>query len=100
MTSNPSTPSAAGRLRRLPVLAVLAVLAALAVAPSVAGAATAASAASAASIVFIKGGKVWLASPDGSLQRQVTTGGGWDAPSQADHGTILASRARLTGDLP
>ena len=50
-------------------------------------------AARAASIVFIKGGNVWLANPDGSNQRQVTTGGFWDSPSQADDGTILAQRS-------
>ena len=49
-------------------------------------------AASAASIVFIKGDDVWLASPTGSDERQVTTGGGWSYPSQADDGTILATR--------
>jgi hypothetical protein len=48
--------------------------------------------ASAASIAFIKSGNVWLAAPDGTGQRQITTGGGWDAPTQADDGTILAQR--------
>ena len=48
--------------------------------------------ASAASIAFIKGGNVWLAAPAGTGQRQVTTGGGWDAPSQADSGTLFAQR--------
>jgi len=48
--------------------------------------------AGAASIVFLKGDNVWLAAADGSGQRQVTTGGGWGAPSQADNGTILARR--------
>ena len=48
--------------------------------------------ASAASIVFIKGDDVWLAAPDGSAQREITTGGGWSAPSQANDGTILARR--------
>jgi hypothetical protein len=46
--------------------------------------------AGAASIAFIKGDNVWLASPDGSGQRQLTTGGGWQFASQADDGTILA----------
>lgn len=55
--------------------------------------AAAASAASAASIVFLKGGNVWLATADGAVQRQVTTGGYWDSPSQADGGAILAQRA-------
>ncbi len=69
--------SLGGKLR----LALLALLAALVLAPATA---------SAASIVFIKGGNVWLAAADGSDQRQVTTGGDWDSPSQADDGTILA----------
>jgi PASTA domain len=50
------------------------------------------SAASAASLVYIKGGNVWLASANGSDQRQVTTGGDWSFPSQADDGTILATQ--------
>jgi hypothetical protein len=49
--------------------------------------------AAASSLVFVKGGDVWLAAPDGSNERQVTTGGYWDSPSQADDGTILAQRA-------
>ena len=48
--------------------------------------------AAASSIVFIKGGNIWLASADGTAQRQVTASGGWDSPSQADNGTILAQR--------
>jgi hypothetical protein len=48
--------------------------------------------ATAASIVFVKGGNVWVSAPDGTGQRQLTTGGYWDAPSQADDGTILAQR--------
>jgi hypothetical protein len=43
-------------------------------------------------MVYIKGGNVWLAAPDGTGQRQVTANGGWDSPSQADDGTILAQR--------
>jgi hypothetical protein len=69
-----------------PSIAVLSCVAALA------SLALAAAPASAASIVFMKGRHVWLASPDGSAQRQVTTGGGWDSPSQADNGTILVQR--------
>ena len=50
--------------------------------------------AAASSIAFIKAGNVWLTSPDGSRQRQVTTDGGatksYNWPSQADDGTILA----------
>lgn len=51
-------------------------------------------AAGAASIVFIKGGDVWLASPDGSSQRQLTTGGDWSYPSQSNDGTIMAQEGK------
>jgi hypothetical protein len=44
------------------------------------------------SIVYEKGGNVWLASPDGSGQRQLTTAGGYGRPSQADDGTIVATK--------
>jgi hypothetical protein len=47
------------------------------------------------SIVYEKGGNIWLANPDGSGQRQVTTSGGYSKPSQANDGTIVAVRDRL-----
>lgn len=49
-------------------------------------------AASADSIVYGKGTDVWVARPDGSDARRVTTGGGYLSPTQADDGTILAQR--------
>jgi hypothetical protein len=49
----------------------------------------------ASSIVYEKGGDVWVANPDGSGQRQVTTGGGYSNPSQADDGTIAAVKGGL-----
>jgi hypothetical protein len=49
-------------------------------------------AASADSIVYTKGGDVWLARPDGSAARQVTRGGGFQSPTQADDGTLLVQR--------
>lgn len=52
-------------------------------------------AASAESIVYIKDGNVWIASPDGSKQHQVTRSGEeyrrWHAPTLADDGTIVAA---------
>src|SRR5947209_5207180 len=72
--------------RRTPAIAAIASIAALA------SLALAAAPASAASIMFMRGGNVWLAGADGTAQRQVTTGGGWDSPSRADDGTILAQR--------
>jgi hypothetical protein len=47
--------------------------------------------ASADSIVYLKDGNVWLSAPDGSQARQLTTGGRWSSPSQADDGTIVAA---------
>jgi Tol biopolymer transport system component len=47
--------------------------------------------ASADSIVYLKDGNVWLSAPDGSQPRQLTTGGRWASPSQADDGTIVAA---------
>ena len=54
-----------------------------------------AAAASADSIVFVKNANVWVASPDGSSQRQLTRDGTADhpyrSPSQADDGIVAAS---------
>jgi WD40-like Beta Propeller Repeat len=50
----------------------------------------AASPAAADSIAYIKGGNVWLATPDGARQAQVTTSGGYAYVSQADDGTMIA----------
>jgi hypothetical protein len=52
--------------------------------------AIAAPAALADSIVYEKDGNVWLANPDGSGQRQVTTSGGYSKPTQSNDGTIVA----------
>jgi hypothetical protein len=60
-----------------------AVLAAALVAPA---------AASADSIVFLDGGNVWSASADGAQKVQLTDGGTWHSVTQADDGTIAASR--------
>jgi hypothetical protein len=72
----------AGRVlpMRTPLLLSLAVAAALAV-PA---------AASADSIVYIDGGNVFSAKPDGSAKVQLTDGGHWHSPTQADDGTIAA----------
>jgi hypothetical protein len=40
----------------------------------------------------LNGGNVWLSSPDGTRQYQVTFDGGYDEPSQAADGTIVAVR--------
>src|SRR3712207_2598590 len=50
----------------------------------------------ASSLVYVKDHNVWVANPDGSGQRQLTTNGlgalPYESPSQADDGTILAIR--------
>ncbi|MES1193979.1 MAG: hypothetical protein ABUM26_06600, partial [Solirubrobacterales bacterium] len=53
-------------------------------------AACAAPAAHADSIVFIDHGNVFSAHPDGSGKVQLTDGGRWHSPTQADDGTIAA----------
>ena len=46
--------------------------------------------ASADSISYIKDGNVWLTTPDGARQFQVTTSGAYAYASQADDGTFIA----------
>lgn len=62
----------------------------LAVAAVAAAAVAAPAAAQADSISYIKDGNVWLSTPDGSRQHQVTTDGGYSFASQADDGTLVA----------
>lgn len=87
---------------RLPMLAALgAALTIAAAAPATAGA---------DSIAYVKGGDVWLSTPDGARQLQVTRGGGYAHVSQADDGTMVALKGerlhtlgrdgRLLADLP
>ena len=57
---------------------------------------SAATAAHANSIVYLKSGNVWLSSPDASQQYQLTFDGGWDSPSEADDGTIMAVKGGQT----
>ena len=45
--------------------------------------------ASADSISYIKDGNIWLSTPDGSRQFQVTHNGGYSFASQADDGTLI-----------
>ena len=63
-----------------------------ALAAAVAALAVAAPPALASSIVYEKDGNVWVANPDGSGQRQLTSEGGYSRPSQADDGTIIAAK--------
>jgi WD40-like Beta Propeller Repeat len=45
--------------------------------------------AAADSISYIKDGNIWLTTPDGSRQHQVTQAGGYSFASQADDGTLI-----------
>jgi hypothetical protein len=47
-------------------------------------------AAHADSILYIDGGNVWSSHPDGSAKVQLTDGGDWHSPTQADDGTFAA----------
>jgi hypothetical protein len=53
---------------------------------------TANAAAPRGSILYVKAGKLWLTSPDGSVKRRVPHAGRFDNPSQADSGVIVAQR--------
>ena len=46
--------------------------------------------ATASSLVYLKGGDVYLSAPDGSSAKRLTSGGGYESPSQTDGGTIVA----------
>jgi hypothetical protein len=59
---------------------------------AIAAAPTAASAATGGSILYVKGGKLSVVSPDGRVQRRVPHAGSFINPSQADNGTIVAQR--------
>ena len=54
--------------------------------------ATAAPAAADGSLTYVKDGNVFVSAPDGSAAKQLTTDGGYESPSQADDGTIVAAR--------
>jgi hypothetical protein len=54
----------------------------------------AAAPARASSIVLARGGDLYLVTPDGGFEKRLTTGGGYESPSMADDGTIVALRGR------
>lgn len=74
----------------------LALGAALTLAAADAGDTLSAPARAGGSIVFVRGGNVWIAAPDGSRQRRVSRDGTranpYTSPSQADIGTIVVLR--------
>jgi hypothetical protein len=51
-----------------------------------------ATSAAADSIAYVKEGNVWLSTPDGARQYQVTSDGGYSTVSQADDGRMVALR--------
>jgi hypothetical protein len=71
------------------------VVIALAVAAVAVAAPPTSAAAGSGSILYAKAGKLWIASPDGSLKRRVPHAGRFDNPSQSDAGTIVAQRGTL-----
>jgi hypothetical protein len=70
-------------MRLIPPIAAVAAVAAVAVLAR-------APAAFADSIAYVKDGNVWLSTPDGARQYQVTSTGGYSDVSQADDGTMIA----------
>lgn len=48
-------------------------------------------AASADSILYMKGGDIWLASPDGAKPFQVTSGGAYNYASQSESGAVIVA---------
>jgi hypothetical protein len=84
--NKPNTQTPSRPRRRAPFLALAALCLAIA-------AMAVPAAASADSILFTRGGDIWLSSPDGADQFQVTSGGGYNYASQSESGaTIVASR--------
>jgi hypothetical protein len=70
--------------RRSPLLALAALCLAIA-------AMAIPAAASADSILYMRGGDIWLASPDGSKQFQVTSGGAYNYASQSESGAVIVA---------
>jgi hypothetical protein len=58
----------------------------------------AAPASAARELTFIRGGNVYIANADGSSQKRITRGGGFQSPSMADDGTVVALRRRRDGN--
>lgn len=48
-------------------------------------------AAAADSILYMKGGDVWIAAPNGANQYQVTSGGGYNYASQSESGAVIVA---------
>ena len=90
--NKPNTQTPRRRRRRAPFVALAA--ACLAIAAMVVPAA-----ASADSILFTRGGDIWLSSPDGANQFQVTSGGGYTYASQSESGAVIVASRELSNRL-
>jgi hypothetical protein len=88
----PNTQTQGRARRRGPFLALAALC--LAIAAMVAPAA-----ASADSILFTRGGDIWLSSPDGANQFQVTSGGGYTYASQSESGAVIVASREFSNHL-
>lgn len=88
----PNTQTLERRRRRAPFIALAALC--LAIAAMVVPAA-----ASADSILFTRGGDIWLSSPDGGNQFQVTSGGGYTYASQSESGAVIVAARELSNRL-
>jgi hypothetical protein len=71
-------------MKRSRRLALLCSLGALAV--------PAAASAGPGSIVYVKGGKLLVSSPDGKVTHRIGKAGGWTSPSQDDRGNVVAQK--------
>jgi hypothetical protein len=64
----------------------------LSIAASLAATLAAATPAAASSIAYVKGGNVYLTSPDAKTGYALSSNGGWTSPSQSDDGTLMVQR--------
>ena len=80
------------RRRRAPFLSLAAICLAIA-------AMAVPAAASADSILYTRGGDIWLSSPDGAKQFQVTSGGAYSYASQSESGQVIVASRELSNRL-
>jgi hypothetical protein len=77
---------------RLIALLALAALAAASTAAATPARETGAEGAGPGAILYLKGGMLWVASPDGHVRRRIPHSGRFEAASQADSGTVVAQQ--------
>jgi WD40-like Beta Propeller Repeat len=78
--------------RSLFLVAALVALLVAAAGPTTTQASSAAPAGGQGSILYLEGGRLWVASPDGRMKRSVRHTGRFESASQSDNGTIVAQR--------